>query len=89
MAPSTKILMEFKLSDPGESSPGDTITVHLKGRQQLPGEYSPVMPTPDSGGHHRPEEMKTSPQNWRLRRMTDMSKTKQVRVNLEPFQMLD
>jgi len=89
MAPSTKTLTEPKLSDPGEFSSGHTITAHLKGRQRLPGEYSPVTPTPDSGGHHRPGEMKTSPQNWRLRTTMDTSKTKQVRVNLEPFQMLD
>jgi len=89
MAPSTKTLMEPKLLDPGEFSPGHTITAHLKGRQRLPGEYSLVMPTPDSGGHHRPGEMKTSPQNWRLRTMMGTSKTKQVRVNLEPFQTLD
>jgi len=89
MAPSTKTLTEPKLLDPGESSPGHTITVHLKERQWLPGEYSPVMLTLDSGGHHRPGEMKISPQNWRLRTMMDTSKTKQVRVNLEPFQTLD
>jgi len=89
MAPSTKTLTELKLLDPGEASPGHTITTHLKGRQQLPGEYSPVMPTPDSSGHYRPGETKPSPQNWRLRPMTDTLKIKQLRVNLEPFQTLE
>jgi len=48
MAPSTKTLTEPKLLDPGEASPGHTITAHLKGRQWLPGKYLLVMPTPDS-----------------------------------------
>ena len=89
MAPSTKTLMEPKLSDPGEASPGHTITAHLKGRQWLPSKYSLVMPTPDSSGHYRPGKTKTSLQNWRLRPITDTLKTKQVWVNLELFQMLD
>jgi len=89
MAPSTKTLIEGKTSDPGEASPGHTITAYLNGRQCLPGEYSLVTPTPDSSGCRRSEETKTSPQNWRLRTTTDMLRTKQVWVNTEPFQMLD